>query len=72
MRFSTVKSFTVAFRALLTVGALTPISAAIARSDFSGFAAIASRRRGNGPPRRWPGLAAPTSGRGAQTRPRAS
>jgi hypothetical protein len=44
-RFSTGKSFQVVSRALATVGWLTPISSAAARSDFSGVVAIATAAR---------------------------
>jgi hypothetical protein len=44
-RFSTGKSFQVVFRALATVGWVTPISSATARSDFSGVVAIATAAR---------------------------
>jgi hypothetical protein len=43
--FSTARHVAVAFRALPTVMSLTPISAAMARSDFSGFAAMAAAAR---------------------------
>lgn len=45
VRFSTAPCGAVVFHVRRTVLLLTPISAAIARSDFSGFAAIAASAR---------------------------
>ena len=44
VRFPTVKPFTVDLRTLPTVGALKLVSAAMARSDFSGFHSISGFR----------------------------